>query len=270
MRREAESIGSHNVLVGLFILIMLGLSSRVFAIEAVYTGFNAPTGLASGPDGALYISNWAGGTVERIAIDGARTIFSNAIASPAGIVVDKTASVYVSSYSGDHITRIDPDGKHTRIAENLATPTGLSFSADGHLLIANRASGEVLSLNLQTGERRVLFDSFSLPVGVVEMPDRSLVVSQYGGRVTRVMPDGSRQELGQSFVRPGVGILVDGADAVLVIDNGAGLVRRVTFDGRSSEVSEKLPGSAVALGRDYNGNLMVGTWGTGALFRIGK
>lgn len=270
MRRESELFDNFEALMGMLIFIMLGLSSCVYAIEAACTGFNAPTGLASGPDGSLYISNWGGGTVDRISANGTRTIFSNAIASPAGIVVDTSASVYIASYSGDYITRIDPDGTHTRIAENLATPTGLSFSADGHLLVANRASGEVLSLNLQTGEKRVLADSFSLPVGVVEMPERSLVVSQYGGRVTRVMPDGSRQELGQSFVRPGVGIVADGADAVLVVDNGAGLVRRVTFDGRSSEVSKKLPGSAVALGRDNNGNLLVGTWGTGALYRIEK
>lgn len=270
MRSDAEVFGHFGVFTGICIFAMIGLLSTVSAIEAAYTGFNAPTGLASGPDGSLYITNWGGGTVERITTDGTRTTFFNVIASPAGIVIDKTGSVYVASYSGDYITRIDPDGKHARIAENLATPTGLAFSGDGLLLIANRASGEVLSLNLQTGERRILADSLSLPVGVVEMPDSSLVVSQYGGRVTRVMPNGSRQELGQSFDRPGVGILADGADAVLVIDNGAGLVRRVTFDGRSSEVSEKLPGSAVALCRDHSGNPMVGTWGTGALYRIGK
>jgi hypothetical protein len=42
----------------------------------------------------------------------------------------------------------------------------------------------------------------SLPVGVVEMPDGSIVSSQYGGRVTRILPDGKVQELGQSFNRP--------------------------------------------------------------------
>lgn len=73
------------------------------------------------------------------------------------------------------------------------------------------------------------------------MPDRSLVVSQYGGDVTRIMLDGSRHELGQSFVRPGVGILADDTDAVLVIDNGANLVRRVTFDDNISYMQNCIP-----------------------------
>lgn len=254
----------------LFGVLCFCLLPHGFALDAAYTGFNAPTGIAAGADGSLYVSNWGGGTVEKIAPDGTRTILSDRIASPSGIAVDPAGAVYAASYSGDSVTRIDPDGKHTMVAGNLATPTGISFSEDGRLLIANRASGEVLSIDLRSGEKRTRAAGFSLPVGVVEMPDRSLVVSQYGGGVTRVMPDDSRQELGQDFVRPGVGILADGADAVLVIDNGASVVRRVGFDGRSAEASEKLPGSAVALGRDGDGNILAGCWGTGSLYRIGK
>ena len=108
----------------------------------------------------------------------------------------------------------------------------------------------------------------SLPVGVVEMPDGSIVSSQYGGRVTRILSDGMVQELGQSFNRPGVGILADGDDAVLVIDNGASVVRRVSFDGQSSVVVDGLSGSAVALGRAANGDLLVGTWGSGNIYRV--
>lgn len=255
---------------GLCLLAAIILAPEAQALEAVHTGFKSPTGMASGQDGALYITNWSGGSVEKIAPDGTRTVFLGDFTSPSGIAVDNAGAVYVASYSGDYIERVGPDGKRSRVVENLATPAGLSFSSDGSLLIANRASGEVISLNLATGEKRSLAGSFSLPVGVVEMPDKSLVVSQYGGGVTRVMPDGTRQELGQSFVRPGVGILTDGPDAVIVVDNGASILRRVTFDGRSSEISGKLPGSAVALARDHDGNFVVGTWGTGGLYRIAK
>jgi len=79
-----------------------------------------------------------------------------------------------------------------------------------------------------------------------------------------------RREAGggsQSF-NPGVGILADGDDAVLVIDNGASVVRRVSFDGQSSVVVDGLSGSAVALGRAANGDLLVGTWGSGNIYRV--
>lgn len=60
MRRVADLIDNFGALMGMLIFIIFGLSSCVYAIEAAYIGFNAPTGLASGPDGSLYISNWGG------------------------------------------------------------------------------------------------------------------------------------------------------------------------------------------------------------------
>nr|WP_157968105.1 hypothetical protein [Edaphovirga cremea] len=174
----------------------------------------------------------------------------------------------MSSYSGHYILHIAADGKSRRIAENLATPTGIAFGRNGRLLVANRGSGEILSIDVSTGQAEIVARSLSLPVGVVEMEDGSLVASQYGGRVTRISSDGKHQEMGASFNRPGVGILSDGKDAVFVIDNGANAVRRVTFDGHSTIVVSDLSGSAVALGRGRNADLLVGTWVTGNVYSI--
>ena len=245
------------------------LTVPAVAMEPLYGGFSEPTGIAAGKDGSLYVSNWGGGTVERIAPDGLRSIFMDKIQAPAGIAVDDRGAVYVAAYSGDLVHRVDTDGSRSVVATNLATPTGIAFSASGVLLIANRASGEIVSLDLSTGKTRVAASGLSLPVGVVEMADRSLVVSQYGGRVTRVFPDGATAELGQSFNRPGVGIVTDGADAVLVIDNGANVVRRVGIDGGSQVVLSGMAGSAVALGRNATGAVLAGCWGSGNIYGIG-
>lgn len=238
------------------------------AVEKLWEGFSAPTGIARASDGTVYVSNWSGGMVECMTPDGSRSVLVDGVASPAGIAVDGEGSVFVSAYSGDHIIRVGLDGSTARVVEGLATPAGIAFTKDGRLLVANRASGEILSVDLASGERRVVASGLSLPVGVVEMADGSIVASQYGGRVTRVLPDGSVSELGESFSRPGVGILAAGADAVFVIDNGASLVRRVAFDGAPQVVADGLEGSAVALGRGGEGELLVGTWGSGAVYRV--
>ncbi len=238
------------------------------AIEPCFKGFSAPVGIHALENSAVLVSNWGKGTVERLEPNGDRMVFLDNIASPAGIAVDAQGAVFVSSYSGDMIVRVTPDGKRAQVADGLATPTGIAFGRDGRLLIANRSSGEIVALDTRTGRRTVVARGLSLPVGVVEMPDGSIVSSQYGGRVTRVLPNGNLQELGQSFDRPGVGILSDGADAVLVIDNGASVVRRVSFDGRSHIVVDGLSGSAVALGRAADGDLLVGTWGDGNVYRV--
>jgi hypothetical protein len=61
--------------------------------------------------------------------------------------------------------------------------------------------------------------------------------------------------------------VADGPDAILAIDNGAGVVCRVSFGGLSRVVVNGLDGSAVALGRMANDDLLVGTWGVGAMYR---
>jgi glucose/arabinose dehydrogenase len=238
-------------------------AAGAYAIEPLLQGFSAPVGIHAYGDTSQLVSNWGGGTVERMQADGTRSVFLDNIASPAGVAIDATGAVFVSSYSSDILVRVGPDGKRKTVADGLATPTGIAFARDGRLLIANRSSGEIVAFDTKTGNRTVV-----LPVGVVEMPDGSIVSSQYGGRVTRILPDGMVQELGQSFNRPGVGILADGDDAVLVIDNGASVVRRVSFDGQSSVVVDGLSGSAVALDRAANGDLLVGTWGSGNIYRV--
>jgi virginiamycin B lyase len=55
---------------------------------------------------------------------------------------------------------------------------------------------------------------------------------------------------------------------VVVVDYGASVVRRVTFDGRCSVVADRLAGNAVALGRDLNGKLLIGTWSAGYICRV--
>lgn len=250
------------------VLSVLFAVTAAMAMEPVHTGFASPTGIAVTGDGAMYVSNWSGGTVERISANGARQTIVTGIGAPAGVTFNLQGQLFVASYSDDYIVRVSESGGLTKVAEGLATPTGIAFSSDGRLLVANRSSGEIVAVDTETGEKQVIADGLSLPVGVVEMPDKSLVVSQYGGRVTRIVPDGSRQELGASFSRPGVGILADGPDAVLVIDNGADVVRRVDFAGQSRVFADGFSGSAVALGRAANGDILVGTWGAGQVYRI--
>lgn len=248
--------------------VSLVFASLSLALEPLYDGFRSPVGLACDAQGTMYITNWGGNTVERITRDGRRSVFIDDIASPAGIAIDRDGSIYVSSYAGNYIMRYSPDGTSRRMADGLATPAGISLAEDGRLLVANRAANEILAMDVKTGTCTVLADGFATPVGVVEMADGSIVVSQYGGRVTRVTSTGKRQELGQDFVRPGVGIVADGNDAIVVVDYGGGVVRRVFFDGQTSVVVRGVSGSPVALARDHLGALLVGTWEAGHVYRV--
>lgn len=246
------------------VLVACSMSSHA---QKQYDGFQSPVAIVA-QDDALYISDWSANNVVRIQKDGHRSVAASNIAAAAGLAIDTQGRLYISSYSDDYIVRLESDGTLHRIIGNLATPTGIAFARNGELLVANRAAGEVVRVNVDKGSSRLVANGFDLPVRVVEMPGGDIVVSQYGGRVTRVLADGSKQELGQSFIRPGVGIAADGNNAVLVADNGAGVIRRVDFKGRTVTVSSKMAGNVVALGKGIDGEWLVGTWGDGSIYRL--
>lgn len=254
--------------IGMALSLLCASMMQAHAAEPLLSGFQSPGAIVTAPDGTIYVSDWSANTVTRIGADGKRSTVARDIPAASGLALDASGGLFVASYSGHYILRIAPDGENRRVAEKLSTPTGIAFARNGRLQVANRGSGEILSIDVSTGQAAVVARSLSLPVGVAEMEDGSLVASQYGGRVTRITPDGKHQEIGASFNRPGVGILADGNDAVFVIDYGASAVRRVTFDGQSTLVASDLPGSAVALGRGLGTDLLVGTWGTGSVFSI--
>lgn len=64
-------------------------AAEVREARAEHTGFPSPTGLAFGPDGAMYVSNWSAGTVERIGPDGERSTRVDALDAPSGLAVDE-------------------------------------------------------------------------------------------------------------------------------------------------------------------------------------
>ena len=234
-------------------------------LTTVASSFNAPTGIAFDSSGAMYVTNWSGNSITRITANGERkTIYSN-ISSPAGIVIDAQDNIYVSSYSDDYILKITADGKAEKISDGYHTPTGIAFSNSGKLLITNRSTGEIVALDLNNGRKEIIARGLSTPVGVTQLPDESLVVSQYSGRLTLVRPDGRQEELGSGFNRPGVGIVTVSPNVVAVIDNGADMVRTVDIKTRRvSNLVTSLPG-AVALTL-HNNRYYIGTWGDGTVY----
>ncbi len=76
--------------------------------EVYATGFTAITGVAFGPDGSLFVTEFARnfrredlrGTVVRVAPDGTRTrLGAKKLLAPTGAAVDSTGAVYVSNFS---------------------------------------------------------------------------------------------------------------------------------------------------------------------------
>jgi len=70
------------------------------------------TGLAFGPDGYLYVSSRAEGTVYRISPEGAMSTYAEGMGIATGLAFDAEGNLYVGDRSGT-IFKVGPDRKHS-------------------------------------------------------------------------------------------------------------------------------------------------------------
>jgi sugar lactone lactonase YvrE len=88
--------------------VVPGAAPTLFA-----SGLTTISALATGPDGALYATEFRPGRVIRIAPDGSRSTLVTGLHYPGGIAVGKDGAVYVSDWSVAGATRKDAYRRHT-------------------------------------------------------------------------------------------------------------------------------------------------------------
>lgn len=253
-----------------FLLVFLTYGASGMAkTQVVATSLHAPTGITFNHEGEMLITNWSANSIVKITSQGKQEVVYSGISAPAGIVVDSHNNIYVASYQDNYILKIDSKGNASKIASGFHTPTGIAWSNTGDLLVTNRATGEIIAVNIESGAKKVLATKLDLPVGVTQLPNGDLIVSQYSGKLTHINIAGLHKELGASFNRPGVGIVTVSESLVAVIDNGAGAVRLVNIDtGEVKLLASDLDG-AVALAY-FNHRYYVGTWNDGQIHVFGQ
>jgi sugar lactone lactonase YvrE len=244
--------------------------SRWNSAATVPGTFSAPTGLAYDASGGLYVTEWSASRVTYIDPAGDRRLVTNEVRSPSGITIGRDGAVYVSSYSDGVIYRLSSHGKPNAFVRGLRTPAGLSIGQDGQLLIADRGLNQVLRADA-FGATTVAVSGLPTPVGVIECADGTLIISNFSGTVVEVSPNGTQRELTRKLGAPAVGVVADGADAVLVPDYAGTSVWRVSRSGSATALLQDLL-SPVAMARSADGSeLSVGNWGDGSVrrYRLG-
>lgn len=114
--------------------------------DTLVTGLAAPDGVAFGPDGSLYISNFGDGTVVRIGADGSRRVHARDLGHPSGLAFLPGGDLLVAdfgNYDGKRVWRVDAAGNARVFAEGFAAPIGLFVARDGSVFVSNFGSGEI-------------------------------------------------------------------------------------------------------------------------------
>lgn len=126
------------------------------------SGFVEPRGVASAPDGSVYVTDTGDGTIRRILPDGSVVLAADHLQSPSGIDVAADGTVYFADTGSATIRKLTADGNVTIAA---GTPNVAGF-ADG---------------------RTALFNG---PVGVKVDGDSLLVADTGNGAVRRILLSG--------------------------------------------------------------------------------
>ena len=163
------------------ITTVAGTGTRGFSGDgglATAASLNAPSGIALGPDGSLYIADQSNHRVRRVRPDGIITTVAGtgtqgfsgdgglataaSLSAPIGVALSPDGSLYIVDTSNQRVRWVGPDGIITTVAG-----TGTQgFSGDGGAATAAR---------------------LSLPFDVVLGPDRSLYIADsFNHRVRRV------------------------------------------------------------------------------------
>lgn len=155
------------------------------------------------------------------------------VAQPNGVTVGPDGLVYVSDFAGDAVLAIDPSsGATTTVTSaDIAGADGVAFTDDGHLLVTSYSNGNVVSLTLDAAHhetaRATVATSVPSADGVAVDANGVLYVGG-GSRVYRIGAGGTPDTTLQ-MGRPGTANLEWGAGALdchdLYVATGGGLTR---------------------------------------------
>jgi sugar lactone lactonase YvrE len=167
---------------------------RDFQMRPFVRALQNASGLAFGPDGYLYCSSRAEGTVYRISPEGAMTQWAEGMGIATGLAFDEDGNCYVGDRSGT-IFKIDTLGAVFVFAtlEPSISAYHLAFTREGTLLVAGptTSSNEAIHAISPEGEVSTWFRGLGRPQGMaVDTDDNVYIASSLRGErgIIRITP----------------------------------------------------------------------------------
>ncbi len=207
-----------------------------------------PDDICFGPDGSLYWTSFSTGEVGRISSDGAR---SGQFLRPGvnGIAFSDRGRLFVTLiFMGDALFEIDPDlvAPPRLVAEKMGFVNGIDWGPDGFLYGPVWTKGQVVRINVDTGEITLVADGFKIPSAVkFDSKGHLYVVEQVTGQVLRVDTKTGTKEV-VTRVTPGLDNLAFDSSGRLFVSHGQdGCIFEILSDGTARTVC---PGGMIAPG----------------------
>jgi len=174
--------------------------------------------------GRLFIdeSRMGGRLLELDLNGGAPRVVAENLAFPNALAPGPDGWLYFPLVVDSEIWRIHPDsGRTERVTAGLSRPVAVKFDSKGFIISPQQASGEVLRIDPQNGNKTVLATLDPGLDNLTFMGERLFISHMTDGRITEILADGkSRNVLAGGFHGP-FGLAVGDDGRVYVADHVA-------------------------------------------------
>jgi Fibronectin type III domain/NHL repeat len=127
------------------------------------SGLSSPVAVAVDAAGNVYVVNYLGHVVDKIAPDGTTTTFGSGFNSPYGVAVDTSGNVYVADLQSSQIAKLSPDGSggytQSEVGSGFASPQGVAVDASGNVFVADTGNGRTVKID-QSGNQTTVNPNF--------------------------------------------------------------------------------------------------------------
>jgi sugar lactone lactonase YvrE len=216
-------------------------------------GVKGPDDLAFGPDGSLFWTDIAYGEVGRLTPDGVHAVVAKLGPGVNPITFSDDGRLFVSQcFFDDKLYEVDPAGeREPRLITDQLGPgcglNGMDWGPDGFLYGPRWFQGEVVRVDVETGNFEMVADGFGVPAAVKFNSEGQLhVLDTLAGEVIQIdQTAGTKQVVGRIEPRT--------ADNIAFNENGRLFVSSFT-DGYIGEVLDEnnnrvvRPGGLIAPG----------------------
>lgn len=221
-----------------------------YSIDLVAAGLGAVTGVAIGPTGDIFTSDYQNGRVLRInASSHSVQTYVTGLSYSTDLAFDAFGQLYVTSGSGSprDIYRINPDGSKTLFSTGHSYTVGMEFGSDGMMYLGNSGNGTIERVDT-SGNTQTFLSGYGTPGGpfglAFDTVDNLYFARHGTGEIYKVTPAmqvtriASLAPLGPTFVDVDAGgnvYVTDSLNAVIYsISNGVVSTFASGFTGKNN------------------------------------
>lgn len=226
-------------------------------------GLNQPRGADIDTAGNIYVANFYGHSVSKIAPGGTVSEFAAGLAYPVDVDLNDQGDVYVLNSSGTFV-RVAADGTRSEVQTGLPLQQGIEALADGRVLIASRNA--LYEVTPDGKVSQLVSGGLSYPQGMVVDSKGDVFIASSGENAIMKYADGALSTFASGISQP-YGITIDSQDNLYVTSFAGNALVKVAPDGSVSTIATGLSGPYdVKLAPD--GNFVVSNYNSNEVVAI--